>query len=309
VGAMRTRGLMLVVHASVLLAIVAGVPLVSVEDPDFPVGPFTRALSSQSPMLRGNDVLIAQTLLARSPFVVGLEADGVFGAKSADAVSSFQKGNGLPVDGTLTAATAGVLLDKHSADGFVDDGQSAESQGYLYKIIVPLHSNRSVEVMAELLAANNTVLHRFRVRGHGEDTGPVKPWPVFNNTNPGRSEFASSGNTPTGLSEVDLNTPEEDPHLYGPYPINRVTTGLVGNAKLLMPGIRTGILLHTGEWPGWTPDQDMPNSAGCIHAHPTDIDTIAKILSAEGVEIRKNPDHGGAYPYKPQGLIAVQLVD
>jgi hypothetical protein len=87
------------------------------------------------------------------------------------------------------------------------------------------------------------------------------------------------------------------PKLYGPYPVNRAVQGisvsaaqssvarststatandsgtavllfLQGNAAWLIPNIRDGILMHTGEWPGWTPPMAMPNSAGvCAPLH------------------------------------------
>jgi len=34
----------------------------------------------------------------------------------------------------------------------------------------------------------------------------------------------------TGLVEIDLNSPEPDPTLYGPWPVNRFVRGLDGNA-------------------------------------------------------------------------------
>ena len=54
------------------------------------------------------------------------------------------------------------------------------------------------------------------------------------------------------MSEFDLNTPEPDPTAYGPFNINRFTNGLGGNSEFLISGIRDGILMHTGEWKGWT---------------------------------------------------------
>lgn len=39
---------------------------------------------------------------------------------------------------------------------------------------------------------------------------------------------------------LDLNSPEDDPTLYGPYPINRVVRGIAGNAGLLLNNIRSG---------------------------------------------------------------------
>jgi hypothetical protein len=70
--------------------------------------------------------------------------------------------------------------------------------------------------------------------------------------------------------ELDLNTPENNPKLYGPYPVNRAVRGKKGNSLLILPNIRDGILIHTGEWPGWEPGKEMPNSAGCIHIPPDD---------------------------------------
>lgn len=36
--------------------------------------------------------------------------------------------------------------------------------------------------------------------------------PDFNNTDPGRNQFSSLGNTPTGLALFDLNSPENEVH-------------------------------------------------------------------------------------------------
>ncbi len=112
--------------------------------------------------------------------------------------------------------------------------------------------------------------------------------------------FSGDGNTPTGLMEFDLNSPEDDPKSFGPYPVNRAVQGLRGNARALVPDVRNGILLHTGEWPGWQPPQLMPNSAGCLHAWPDSINTIWQKLVALGVKVRPNTDGKLPYPYKCQ---------
>jgi hypothetical protein len=44
----------------------------------------------------------------------------------------------------------------------------------------------------------------------------------------GGRQFSGDGSTPTGLSTLDLNSPEPDPVSYGPYPINRFVQGLKG---------------------------------------------------------------------------------
>lgn len=114
-----------------------------------------------------------------------------------------------------------------------------------------------------------------------------------------------------GLATIDLNSPEPSDveQEYGPYPINRVVQGLEGNMGLLMSDIRSGILLHTGEWPGWDDSMDMPNSEGCLHAHPDDVDAIWQALVNLGVEIHDNPYSSTDYPYTQQGLISVYTVD
>ena len=41
----------------------------------------------------------------------------------------------------------------------------------------------------------------------------------------------------TGLVEIDLNSPEPDPTLYGPWPVNRFVRGLDGNALTRMSNL------------------------------------------------------------------------
>lgn len=81
----------------------------------------------------------------------------------------------------------------------------------------------------------------------------------------------------------------------------------------MLPNIRDGILFHTGNWTTsehqWTPLGDMPNSSGCIHVHPIDIEIIYQKLLEIGVEVRDNPFSGKNYPYKPQGIGVIQLID
>ena len=84
------------------------------------------------------------------------------------------------------------------------------------------------------------------------------------------------------------------------------------NAGFLLPHIRNGILVHTGNWSGaagWTPSEPMPNSAGCVHSHPASIKAIWQALVGIGVEVRKNPFGALPYPFEPQGVMAVELVD
>lgn len=76
-----------------------------------------------------------------------------------------------------------------------------------------------------------------------------------------------------------------------------------------MPHVRNGILQHTGEWPGWSPPMPMPNSDGCIHAFPGSIEKVWKLLVGLGVKVRKNPFGTLPYPFEPQGLLSVELID
>jgi hypothetical protein len=216
--------------------------------------------------------------------------------------------------GVLDSETANLLLSLHSADGYKDNGFSAGSMGYLYKFHIPVHSNRSIETYASLFDKENNLLLKFRVRTHGHrGDGTTQSWPDFGDGDVGLNEFTSSGNTVTGLVEIDLNSPEPDPDLYGPWPINRVVRGLDGNALLLLPNIRDGLLIHTGNWSTatqtWDVDMDMPNSSGCIHGHPEDVEQIYEILLAQGVKVNPNTYSGKNYPYKPQGVGVIELVD
>lgn len=277
--------------------------------------PFTRELKVTSPYMTGNDVLIAQTLLSRDAAVdKNFVADGVYGEQSAAAANAFQAANNFEATGAVDCATAQGLLDIHSADGVTDSGFTAASLGYLYKVHIPVYKNRSVETYATLYDKDNNVLLTFRAREHGHrGDGTEDSWPDFGDGDVGLNEFSSNGNTVTGIVEIDLNSPEPDPALYGPWPVNRVVRGLEGNAALMLPNIRDGILIHTGNWTtdkqNWNPTKDMPNSAGCIHGHPADVEQIYKKLVALGVTVNDNTFSGKNYPYKPQGIGVIELMD
>lgn len=91
--------------------------------------------------------------------------------------------------------------------------------------------------------------------------------------------------------------------------MNRAVLGLQGNAAFAYPFVRNGILLHTGEWENWNPSMPMPNSHGCMHAHPDDIARVADLLGNLQVQARPNPFGQLPYPFSPQGLLSVQLMD
>ena len=282
-----------------------------------------------TPLRLGNDSLqvrVLHHLLARTPTGAGnvTDLDGTaYGAATASAVIAFQTdgfaalGTPLPPTGVVDRATALALLDDaFTDDHYQDDGRSAADHGaaYLYKILIPVHRNRSVQTNATFLDKHNNVLFRFPVRskGHVHDgCGAPLPeaWPNFNDTGFGLNQFSSGGMTPTGLTELDLNSPEGVDKLYGPYPVSRFVRGLSGNAAFLVPDLRNGILIHTGEWPGWKEGEPMPNSAGCVHTWPEDVKRVWKTATLKcGAEVRKNPFSALPYPFTPQALVSVFLV-
>jgi hypothetical protein len=150
------------------------------------------------------------------------------------ATMEFQSAHDLKATGVMDDETASLLLSIHSDDGVKDSGFTAASMGYLYKVFIPVYTNRSIESSATLYDAYNNILMTFPARTHGHidttytgDYGDV-----------GLNQFTSNGNTITGLVEIDLNSPE--PSLYGPWPVNRIVRGLEGNSKFMLPYIRDG---------------------------------------------------------------------
>ncbi|KAJ8603297.1 hypothetical protein CTAYLR_006971 [Chrysophaeum taylorii] len=261
--------------------------------------PWTRVLKYFPDALEsGSDVAIAQALLGRA-LNESVVVDSVFGPASAVAVAAF-RGDG---NGTFDAPTANALLACCSDDRYAG-GTSPSNRTTLYTIVVPVVHNRSVELNATLFGPDGELLS-FRARTHGlRDDALERPWPDYSNDD-GLNEFTADGNTPTGLATLDLNTPEPNASLYGPYPVNRVVTGLEGNSFLVLgAGGRSGILLHSGLWPPGHGTQ-MPNSDGCIHVVPEDADRIWQALVSIGAQVRPNPYTSANYPYTPQGLISV----
>jgi hypothetical protein len=277
------------------------------------VPPFTAPLSEGS---TDQTVYVLQGVLQRTPGGASLPATGYFGSETKAALAAYQTTQGLDATGVLDAESAALLMGNSSLtqDGYKDDGRPPGDLGYKYKIVVPVYSNRRVESTATLVSANGTTLFAFTVRTHGVDFLNENPvWPHFNSSGPGLNQFSPDGSTPTGLSEADLNSPEDEPKYFGPYPVNRMVQGLQGNAKFLVPLVRDGILVHTGEWSqysNWQPPEPMPNSDGCIHAYPDSIRTIWDILVTDcNVVVNNNTGGKLPYPYKPQGLLSVYLVD
>jgi hypothetical protein len=175
--------------------------------------PFTRELSVQTPVLRGKDVLILQQLLNRNS-AEQLAVDSAFGVTTASAVQAFQKSHGLPADRVVGAATAASVMSQCGSDGYRDINGSAAAaylQQYAvphkYKVVVPVHRNRSIETTASLYNGQGALLLTFTARAHGKRDGSndSHPWPDFGDNDHGRTQFASNGNTPTGAIAFDLN--------------------------------------------------------------------------------------------------------
>ncbi len=66
---------------------------------------YTRALKYQLPFLRGEDVLELQRRLHQLSFVQAGQVDGIFGAKTGEAVKMFQQSRGLTIDGIVGPMT------------------------------------------------------------------------------------------------------------------------------------------------------------------------------------------------------------
>ncbi len=273
----------------------------------FPIYPFTRYLYvNHTALMTGEDVEILQFLLQRSPaggYPVNMT--GKFDAQTKTALTRYQNFYRLPADGQLNPATADYLMKHQAFDDFTGDSRPARAFGLKFKIEMVSHRNRSIETQARLLDADNNFLYEFRVRTHGHSQFGPEPWPAYKN-DVGLNEFTSNGATVSGLMYLDLNTPEPDPKLYGPYDVLRLVTGITGNAQFLLPKYRNGLLIHTGDWKnhGWVPPANMPNSAGCVHAWPEAVKKIAEILKSLGVVANENPFGKVPYPFKPQGLLS-----
>ena len=260
--------------------------------------PFTRELNAASNET-GADVFLCKSLLQRSTFVPSFCVACPYDEETVRAIKAFQAHYALDEDGIFGPETAEILLKYNLADHYQNNG-TKPPPGFKYKVVVPVHrSNRSVEMKASLYDENGDLKYTFLTHTHGQN----------NADGTALNEICGDGSTPTGLSTFDLNSPEDDPKDFGPYPVNRAVEGLEGNAGLVLSNIRNGILLHTGEWANWNPSMEMPNSHGCIHAHPEAIKSVWQILVALGVRVRPNPYGKLPYPYQPQGVLSVYAVD
>ena len=135
-----------------------------------------------TPFMTGDDVFILQNMLMRVP-AANVTPSGFYDDSTAAAVFSFKRTRGIiPVNDVFDALAAAGALQSLAADGYVDDGAPPSASGHLYKVVIPVHANRSIETMATLQAANGSAVFSFTVRAHGIDTPPSPPWPYFNSS-------------------------------------------------------------------------------------------------------------------------------
>jgi len=287
--------------------------------------PFHRSLRLQEPLMEGKDIAILQNLLRRQSFVSStLRATGRYDAATLQSVKSFQQRYKLSQqDGIFDPETGRKVLDELMSDGYSSTDIPHDCKFF---IRVPLRKDRTIEVNATLHrcgaseqgeAAHGEVLHTFLLRARGGTKNGVM-----------LNQLTSNGDTPTGLSSIDLNT-EFKPQWrwkrsFGVYPVLRLVKGLKGNAAIGRDGVtgnddtaesflndyRYGILVHSFEREEWVPSMPMPDSYGCMKVHPADQRKIIDILRNKlGVKMRNNTFGRLPYPHKPQGLISIEEVD
>ena len=308
--------------------------------------PFNGPISDRSDP---NQVFILQNFLSRAMISYGkqpIELTRNFDVNTQAAAQLFiENSQCQPQSESLSNLEISVpclnkLTSTFLCDGYTDSGSNFIPEGLKYRINVPVHSNRSIEIIADFFGlgygdSNGTCDHpvpggcagthlfSFKVGTHGQDD-PV--------TKLALNSWSSNGWTPTGLMTLDWDGPEPDPKSFGPYPVNRAIYGwtqpassekmpfftnaasIIGTKSLMEQGkirpLRWGILIHTGEWPGWNPSKPFPYSHGCIHSAPESIKTIWKLGLDQGVKVRY-PNPGGIwpYPFSGQGLLSVHQVD
>lgn len=282
--------------------------------------PFKRTLKLQKSLIKGKDVVILQNLLRRYRHITSLGATGFYGIATRDALRKFQQNERLKQqDGVLDVDTAKKVVQLLMHDGYKDNEKCRV--GYKFKLHVPVYRNRNVETNATLYKCNDgdavpKYLYSFKIRTRGSTK---RGHPL--------NQLTSNGDTPTGMSRIDLNTrfPRGKlTRMFGPYPILRLTKGLQGNVAIGKDGAliadgdkkdtflnnyRFGILVHTGVWKNWNKSLPMPNSNGCLKVHPHDQKKIVKLLKRIGVDTRKNTYGKLPYPYDSQGYISVEEID
>jgi hypothetical protein len=305
----------LILIAAVALLACAYIHAASLErDPwgDIPY-PFDRQLDydAAKPM-SGKDVYLLQSLLNRWGKSPGVQLNSIYDKATSSTLRKWKVSVNLPDTTLFDKDTAYTFLDTFFYDNYKDNGIKAADMGLKFKVYIPVHNDRSIETIATLYDENNNVLHKYPVRTRAHTVYGDEPWPTWDNNGSGLNSFSGWGFTPSGLTLLDLNTPEpaEVEDLYGKWNVLRAVRGIQGNAVIAMPKLRNGILQHTGNWAkhGWDESKPMPNSSGCMHVHPADQETVTQILASLGVVANKNPFGQLPYPFSPQGLLSIEVI-
>eukprot|EP00461_Guttulinopsis_vulgaris_P004674 UN04676 len=281
------------------------------ENEDLPL-PFLREFNySSSKMVEGKDVYILQHLINRWDQKPNVAITSKYDSKTSQAVKNYKIARGLPANTDFTYDVAKQILADFLYDNYKDTGIKAADMGLLFKIHVPVYRNRSIETTATLYDAYNNPLHKYTVRTRAHTIYGEEPWPSYDSATFGLNELTGWGYTPSGLTLLDVNTPEPEEvvHMYGEWNVLRAVRGIEGNAEIAVPYIRNGILQHTGRWPDWDTTKPMPNSAGCMHVWPEDQKKVTEILTSLGAKAHKNPFGQLPYPYPVQGLLSVEVID
>ena len=269
--------------------------------------PFKETLKLTDPPMECREVMILQNLLQRAEGIE-LITTGIFDEGTQKALKSYQQQKGMvPSDGVLDPATAISVINNLMNDNYKDDGTIPE--GMKFKMYIPVYKDRTIEGEATLYDGQGNVLLRFLARTRGS-TGPQGQRV---------NQLTTNGDTPTGLTTMDLNSPEPKRLVksFGPYPVLRFVKGIKGNSamgihnqsKSFLSNYRSGILVHTGIWDDWSPNQPMPSSNGCVHVHPDVQKKIVEVLLSLGVVENENPFGKLPYPYKIQGIVSVEQID
>lgn len=137
----------------------------------------------------GNDVKTIQTKLKNWGYYTG-PVDGIFGSKTLQAVKSFQRTNGLTVDGIVgkqTAAAMGITLSGNSTSS----GGSSNTDSYLLARCV--YAEARGEPYTGMVAVAAVILNRVRHPDFPNTIAGViyQPW-AFSSVNDGQINLTPS---------------------------------------------------------------------------------------------------------------------
>jgi len=147
--------------------------------------PWTRELKLTNPVMTGNDILIASTLMSRCdcwPLDVSPSFAYTFAISSA--VKQFQTHLHLSPDGIFGPVTANRTLMNFSYDRFDNNQIKASQYNAKYKIFIPVYDDslRNIQTIGHLMDADNKILLSFETRTHGQSNPPTQVWPNYNDS-------------------------------------------------------------------------------------------------------------------------------